>query len=111
MALEEIIANHASIDVDLGAGKQVFPAKSVAEKWSAYDWIYWRLRAMSEERQRAVVRELCKRYGFDLKSHCRSTIMNWKDIRNLARDPLVTIGAHTAGHFALAKLSMARARN
>ena len=36
--------------------------------------------------------------------------MNWDEIRQLASDPLVTIGAHTRRHYALAKLTLADAR-
>ncbi len=35
--------------------------------------------------------------------------MGWDEVRTLAADPLVTIGAHTKGHFAVAKLSDERA--
>ena len=36
--------------------------------------------------------------------------MNWDEIRRLAADPLVTIGAHTRRHYALAKLTLSEAR-
>ena len=36
--------------------------------------------------------------------------MSWDELRELAEDPLVTIGAHTRGHYALAKLSERQAR-
>ena len=110
LALEEFIAGRGALEVDLGGGPESFSTKTPAEKWAAYDDIYWRLRAMSESRQRDVIRDLAKRYSFDLAAHCRSMIMGWKDIRKLAKDPLVTIGAHTAGHYALAKLDSGAAR-
>ncbi len=105
LALEAIIAKRGAINVDLGAGDEKFATKTTAEKWSTYDWIYWRLRSMSEVRQRTIIRDLCARYDYDLASHCRSLIMSWKELRGLATDPLATIGAHTQGHFAVAKLS------
>jgi peptidoglycan/xylan/chitin deacetylase (PgdA/CDA1 family) len=37
-------------------------------------------------------------------------IMSWDELRRIAADPLVTIGAHTIGHHFLAKLPLARAR-
>ena len=37
-------------------------------------------------------------------------MMHWDEIRQLAADPLVTIGAHTRRHYALAKLTLAEAR-
>ena len=36
-------------------------------------------------------------------------VMKWDEIRTMAADPLVTIGAHTKGHFAVSKLSESRA--
>ena len=36
--------------------------------------------------------------------------MSWDELRALAKDPLVTIGAHTKSHLALGKLSEAQAR-
>jgi peptidoglycan/xylan/chitin deacetylase (PgdA/CDA1 family) len=36
--------------------------------------------------------------------------MSWDELRELAKDPLVTIGAHTRGHHALAKLDDDEAR-
>ena len=37
--------------------------------------------------------------------------MGWDEIRRLAADPLVTIGAQTRRHFALAKLAPGEARD
>jgi peptidoglycan/xylan/chitin deacetylase (PgdA/CDA1 family) len=37
-------------------------------------------------------------------------MMTWAEIRQMAADPLVTIGAHTRRHYALAKLTLAEAR-
>jgi peptidoglycan/xylan/chitin deacetylase (PgdA/CDA1 family) len=36
--------------------------------------------------------------------------MGWDELREFAEDPLVTIGAHTRRHLALAKLSLSEAR-
>jgi len=105
LALEDIIAGRHAISIDLGSGLERFATKTTAEKWSTHDWIYWRLRSISEDRQRAVIRELCARYKYDLAAHCRKLIMSWKELRALAKDRLVTIGAHTEAHFAVAKLS------
>ena len=49
--------------------------------------------------------------GLDIYEPCRRLVMNWDELRDLSNEPLVTIGAHTTHHYALAKLSAARARN
>ncbi len=46
-------------------------------------------------------RPLRRRHGGGL----RELVMDWDEIRTMAADPLVTIGAHTKGHFAISKLS------
>lgn len=50
----------------------------------------------TEDELRAVVRDLAARYGIDMKALCDELCMSWEDIAELSRDPLVTIGAHTA---------------
>ena len=47
---------------------------------------------------------------FDQDGLCPELTMNWDEIRHLAADPIVTIGAHTRRHYALAKLTLAEAR-
>jgi peptidoglycan/xylan/chitin deacetylase (PgdA/CDA1 family) len=56
------------------------------------------------------VRELCAGIDFDPGSLCADLMMTWPEIRQLSADPLVTIGAHTRRHYALAKLTLAEAR-
>jgi peptidoglycan/xylan/chitin deacetylase (PgdA/CDA1 family) len=85
------------------------PAATVQEKYRAFDEIYWWLRLVDEATQRQVVRALAERYDVDMAADCRRLIMDWDEIRLMAADPLVTIGAHTKGHFAIAKLSPQRA--
>ena len=48
--------------------------------------------------------------GIDGDQLCRDLVMSWDELRELAADPLVTIGAHTSNHYALAKLPEAQAR-
>jgi peptidoglycan/xylan/chitin deacetylase (PgdA/CDA1 family) len=53
---------------------------------------------------------LCRRYGIDMAAIAPSLCMTWDEIRDLAADPLVTIGAHTVNHVMLAKASAGVAR-
>ena len=70
----------------------------------SFEQLYWWLRSLeTEDELRVVVRELCARYGVDLSALCGELCMGWDEITELARDPLVTIGAHTVNHFMLKK--------
>ena len=45
--------------------------------------------------------------GLDPHAVTRQLCLSWDELRQLAADPLVTIGAHTAGHHSLNRLSEA----
>jgi hypothetical protein len=81
----------------------------VPEKIRAFGEICWYLRDLDEAAQRRVVRALAERHDVDMATDCTRLIMNWDEIRTIAADPLVTIGAHNKGHFAIAILSEAKA--
>ena len=63
------------------------------------------MRSIDESEARRFVRELAAKTGVDSAGMCRDLVMTWDEIRRMAHDPLVTIGAHTRRHFALAKLT------
>jgi peptidoglycan/xylan/chitin deacetylase (PgdA/CDA1 family) len=56
------------------------------------------------------VRDLAARYHVDLAAFCGELCMTWDEVATLAKDPLVTIGAHTVNHVMLAKVSEKAAR-
>ncbi|MGE3145744.1 MAG: polysaccharide deacetylase family protein, partial [Pseudorhodoplanes sp.] len=65
----------------------------------------WLRERKTEEELRVAVRDLCARYGVDMKAFCEELCMNWDELGELARDPLCTIGAHTVNHVILTKAS------
>jgi peptidoglycan/xylan/chitin deacetylase (PgdA/CDA1 family) len=109
IALEEIVARADEIELCRNGELWRLPAASLAEKWRAYEQIYWWLRALDEASQRQIVRVLAERYDIDLGALCRDLVMDWDDLRALSADPLVSIGAHTKGHYAIARLSTEKA--
>ncbi len=111
LALEEAIRRLDVVAVDMDGDKRRLPAASVAEKIAAFDTVYWWLRTLEEKRLRKVVAGLCRTANFDAGALCRELILSWPEIRAMADDePLVTFGAHTQGHWAVAKLEPERAR-
>ena len=110
-ALEEVIARSASIEFAIDGVNETLDCSSAEAKQAAWDRLYPVIRTAPEDEQRAMVRALCARYGVSLEALCRDLSMNWDEVRKLASDPLVTIGAHTVNHFAVVKLDPERARN
>jgi len=109
LALEEIVARAGEIELCRNGALWRLPTATAAEKTRAYEEIYWWLRLIDEATQRRVVRALADRYDIDMAADCAKYLMDWDEIRTIAADPLVTIGGQSKGHFAISKLSAARA--
>lgn len=104
LALERVIATSDQISFDLGGGVELYDCRSDAAKTRCHRALYWQLRELDEPQLLAVVRDLAVRYGVDMRSFARELCMGWDELKRLAADPLVTIGAHTVSHPRLAKL-------
>lgn len=110
LTFEKVLRAAPQITLAMRGETRHFRLATAAEKDAAYHEIYWWLRALPEVQARAVVAELAAAHGIDPKVVHANLVMSWEELRDLADDPLVTIGAHTKRHFALAKLSEAEAR-
>ena len=105
LVLEAVIAKRERIGLVIDGENRSFDCGSVVDKWALYNELYWWLRARESEAElRLLVRDLALRYQVDVAAFCKDLCMSWQEIALLARDPLVTIGAHTVNHLALAKL-------
>lgn len=103
LELEEVIrASDRLLLVNDGL-RQELPARSAAEKHAAFAAAYLSLRAGPEERLRDVIAGWCDEAGIDSEALVRRLCLGWDEIRALAREPGVTIGAHTLTHPMLAK--------
>jgi Polysaccharide deacetylase len=100
----------AALNVRIDGGLRRLSCTTPGEKDATYRTLYRWLRSIEEADARAFVRELCSGIGFDPAGLCAELMLNWQEIRELAADPLATIGAHTRRHFALAKLTFAEAQ-
>lgn len=103
--LESILRAARHLTVDMDGDLRHFPLATTAEKYAAFEALYWWLRTIPETRLHQVLAELAFSVGYDASRLCSDLVMTWDEIRELAKDPLVTIGAHTVRHFAVAKLS------
>ncbi len=104
LGLEAVISRNERIGLWIDGRERRFDCKTSTEKRELFEQLYWWLRGLdSEDELRVTVRDLCARYGVDLKALCEKLCMSWEEIAELAADPLATIGAHTVNHFILKK--------
>ncbi len=104
-ALEEAIARTDELKVSLGGLKLTVPCATESEKWAAWHQLYWPVRNMEQHQQRQWMRDFAEAQGIDLGALCRDLAMDWDEVRQIAADPLCSIGAHTINHFAVKALS------
>jgi peptidoglycan/xylan/chitin deacetylase (PgdA/CDA1 family) len=109
LALEEVVARAREIELCRQGGLWRLPTITPQEKQRSFAQIYEWLRSVDEARQRQVVRALADTYDIDMSATCHELMMDWGEIRTLATDPLVAIGAHSKAHYAIAKLSPEKA--
>ncbi|MEM8703823.1 MAG: polysaccharide deacetylase family protein [Pseudomonadota bacterium] len=111
LALERIIAANETVEFTRAGEESGLPCGTTAEKNTCFERIvdYLTLE-IGEFDQRKIIRALAEKYVFDLVDLADQQMMTWDEVRELASDPLVTIGAHTHDHFALARLDSSSAR-
>ena len=110
LKLEHALRALPTVEIKINGNWIRLETRSIAQKEAAFDRIYWNLRNRPELEARAIVADLCRLHGVETSSLCSELVMSWDAIRELAGDPLVTIGAHTRRHLALAKLTLGEAR-
>lgn len=111
LTLQEALSILPEVTLDIDGVDRHFALATPEQKDRAFHIIYWWLRSLDETLARAITHRLSRDAGFDPKAFCRDLVMTWDELRALAADPLVTIGAHTATHYALAKLTDAQVRD
>lgn len=104
-ALEDCLRAHASIEVTIGERTHSIEAKTAPEKTAAFEQLARALQLAPRDARLAALDDMRARYGVDAFARTRELVMDWTELRAFAAHDLVTIGAHTVSHAALASLS------
>jgi peptidoglycan/xylan/chitin deacetylase (PgdA/CDA1 family) len=102
LELEQAIARLDRIALH-GAGVAERSTGTSDEKQAAFSAIHKLMRSSPEYRLRTIVADLSREAGIDSAQLVRQTCLGWDDLRILASEPGLTIGAHTVSHPILAK--------
>ena len=101
--LERAVARLDVVRVEVGARSLDLPARSPEQKAVAFDTLYRDLRGGGEARMLERIADLCRQAGIAPGSLAAELCLSWDALRDLARDPAVTFGAHTVTHPMLGK--------
>lgn len=106
-ALEELVRRHERIEWEEGGARRVLRAGTWREKQVAYDVLSDLCHRDGPERARA----LAEAYAVDWRALLDRDALSAAQVRELAADPLATIGSHGVAHQPLATLDDAAARD
>jgi peptidoglycan/xylan/chitin deacetylase (PgdA/CDA1 family) len=105
IVLERVVAKADTLEVTMGGMPVRLDTATVASKQAAFDRLHDWLRALPEFELRREMQALCERHGLDQAAICSEVCMSWRELKEFAADPLVTIGAHSITHCNLARQS------
>lgn len=96
--LEDALRARDQIDIELPHTRFRHDTKTPGEKQAGFARLYWELRGLSEFQVREIVATLAAEAGVDTIGRVARLCMDWQMLKDFAREPLVTIGAHTNTH-------------
>jgi peptidoglycan/xylan/chitin deacetylase (PgdA/CDA1 family) len=108
--LEAIIAGSDHVSCQTDGLQLLLPTQTTEQKWVAWQTMAPRVQSMPEYTQREWISQMAIEHGVDLLRLCREAAMTWDELREMRKNPLATIGAHTLNHYNLLKLPEADAR-
>ena len=103
-ALARLVESHTRIDLEPLGIPEAAPAVSWMDKQSVFSRVEAWVHADLEPRTGEVLR-WCRSLGVNDRAVLDDDVLNWNELRVLARDPLVTVGAHGVTHSRLSRLS------
>ncbi|MBF9040334.1 polysaccharide deacetylase family protein [Rhodobacterales bacterium LSUCC0387] len=105
-ALERLIQDANRISL---ANGQIIFCRSSREKLDAFVMLRDLVMAMPQDVVVDRINSMFPQLKLDWQRLCSAEAMNWNDLQELARDPLVTVGAHTVHHPVMSQLSAEQA--
>lgn len=101
-AVERLLQAHDQIALADGS---LLPCRTSQEKLDAFVSLRQSIMALPSDGLGDSVNAMFAQASFDWRQMCAAEALSWDDLRELAGDPLVTIGAHTVSHPVLSALS------
>jgi peptidoglycan/xylan/chitin deacetylase (PgdA/CDA1 family) len=93
--IEDVVARNDVISDGEGG---TWRADTHAAKLRAFTALDRHMMGLPATARTPYLMRLASRYGISPSEQCRSEIMTWEELGELARDPLATIGSHTVSH-------------
>lgn len=104
--LEHLVLHRRQLAFSHDSKRFEFDLSSAQAKEKAFDAIATTIRQFGTAERRSFLENL---FAGETDFTKTNLMMNWNQVKELASDPQITIGAHTVGHYDLNKLTDAEA--
>lgn len=74
---------------------------SISDRKALYQQLRTPLKSATHSRRESFLNRLAERNGYHRENFQKEPILNWEEVHDISRHPLVTIGAHTHSHLLL----------
>lgn len=108
---EDIIDSHDRVAIDTQRGRVELDCSTSEMKAQSCGALQELLYEMSDAESSARMQAFFSFYRQDVYEKTDELMLDWRQIAELARDPLVTIGAHSVNHYVLSRLPDAVAKD
>ena len=98
LELEHVISRLDMVSLSVGRHHIALSTRTAVEKLFAFELIHQRLRAAPKHEVESATASLAALAGIDARGLVRDLCLGWDEIRDLAREPDVCIGAHSISH-------------
>lgn len=106
VALERVVTYADTIDVIIDKVATRLPTETLEDKREAFAILHdWLRRLPDSVAIRREMTSLCLRHGVDEEAISRELCLSWDELQAFAKEPLLTVGAHTVTHDNLARQS------
>ncbi|MEK9627501.1 MAG: polysaccharide deacetylase family protein [Nitrospinota bacterium] len=102
--LEDLILQESKIEFNLNGRKYSFSCSNIQEKDWCYHVVHKLILNGPSDKLNDRIRQVFTNYNVDYYKKSKELSLTWEQIREMSKDPLVEIGAHTIHHPALSKV-------
>lgn len=108
ISIENLVLSNNKIQLSDGS---TYICKTYQQKWDTFRLIREKILMLDQRNLLASLQELFVNYQIDWLAPIQKMGMSWENIKELGKDPLCTIGAHTMSHPSFIPLTLDEIKN
>lgn len=103
--LEDLILRNSKIQYSFSDGSVNISCLNYRKKERTFTYLRKLITRLHDKNLEQELTGFFSKFGFSIHEHNSDLTLNWNEISQLSKDPLVTIGAHTLNHYNLCNLT------